>query len=919
MNTVITLPGWQVVGWTMLYFLAAGTAVALVGAGLRLALRGINPTIRYATSLAVFAVLALLPLGIAGIVSRGVPAPGQRGVPAPVQIRAFNLDPLPVPIELNPEFADSADEQALLPESGTGSSTEPLPAQPVQRRASIASLLTGTVEVLPWVWIVGTPLTFLLLASGLVGAERLRHSSQALDAGPFVETCETLRQALQVTRRVGIAVCERVATPLLVGIVRPLILLPPVALTGWSQDELEMVLLHELAHVRRWDNLVNLVQRVVESLLFFHPAVWVVSRWVRRDREDCCDAVVVAVTAKPQAYAELLLSLTSPPPLAGLATSTPLSEHPVAGRIRRILKLEDEPMLVSRNTLVAVATAVLSLVLTVGLLAPRATDAEESQASRVVPDPDTEESTTENTEDTEEEKSKPLFPTLEEQKAADVAYKLLGVELELLREEELMHLRTRGYKGGLRVYSEDNPPYGLQSGDLLVGLHVWPTENLEQVVHILTRDDLDQLSPLKFYVIRQDFSYGGGEPYGGGGQFQPIQKGQSRLVTGRTSVNLDAWRALPEIQELAADNAGTRKNKQQEPEQPVENKLLYDGKTFDQWKNAWQHDLKTENRIECIKALAAFGRAGMADEAAAAILDVAEQYDFYRIDSSPEGKLKKAVIELLTNNEKSRLPEKTWLPMLVNRLEREPQRYRWLTWNLLSRLNTADAATKNTLLEFQRNSDPSIRQVALQVILQANLPYDSALNKAQPLFSESERKELYREALESDPQMAANLLSNQTASWLNTEELLNLFLNEDESIRVAARSSQILFLFGNQEDEQSARIVEALSAVLHDANRQGVHLEAVRALGTLRDRAQKSEALLNEIIEKTSDEDMLRAALFARERVTAPGFLLPQNLSAKSRELLEKSERGRRYLVDQGFLQREFNHEARKVTRHEYP
>ena len=68
--------------------------------------------------------------------------------------------------------------------------------------------------------------------------------------------------------------CERIAAPVLVGILRPIILLPPAAITGWTPDEIEMVLLHELAHVRRWDNLVNLVQRIIESLLFFHPAVW---------------------------------------------------------------------------------------------------------------------------------------------------------------------------------------------------------------------------------------------------------------------------------------------------------------------------------------------------------------------------------------------------------------------------------------------------------------------------------------------------------------------------------------------------------------------------------------------------------------------------------------------------------------------
>ena len=70
-----------------------------------------------------------------------------------------------------------------------------------------------------------------------------------------------IAESLRIGRRVTIAVCERIAAPVLVGIVRPMILLPPAALTGWSPDEIEMVLLHELAHVRRWDNLVNLVQR----------------------------------------------------------------------------------------------------------------------------------------------------------------------------------------------------------------------------------------------------------------------------------------------------------------------------------------------------------------------------------------------------------------------------------------------------------------------------------------------------------------------------------------------------------------------------------------------------------------------------------------------------------------------------------
>ena len=158
------------------------------------------------------------------------------------------------------------------------------------------------------------------------------------------------------------AVCDRVATPVLVGIVRPLILLPAAAMGGWGPEQIEMVLLHELAHVRRWDNLVNLLQRLVESLLFFHPAVWIVSGWVRQEREHCCDRIVVAHTGRAYAYAETLLALASEPaPLAAISVAlVPRRKHLVR-RIRHILTpREDHPMKLSRSLILVVAAAILA-------------------------------------------------------------------------------------------------------------------------------------------------------------------------------------------------------------------------------------------------------------------------------------------------------------------------------------------------------------------------------------------------------------------------------------------------------------------------------------------------------------------------------------------------------------------------------
>ncbi len=288
----------------------------------------------------------------------------------------------------------------MLRESADDTNTisNPRPTQKLGAPRELTDVIALIPTYLPWVWIIGTPLTFILLATGVVGAERLRRTSRVIDDGPIAEACARLVESLRIGRRVTIAVCERIAAPVLVGIVRPIILLPPAALTGWSPDEIEMVLLHELAHVRRWDNLVNLLQRVIESLLFFHPAVWLMSTWVRREREACCDAVVVGRTNRPHAYAEMLVAFAArlseqsepgrPRPRAGGFThdrarpsslvSSAMAAGPLRGRIRQILGLQDDPMLISGKSLGVVMSGLLLVATLVVLNLPTRTEAEES-------------------------------------------------------------------------------------------------------------------------------------------------------------------------------------------------------------------------------------------------------------------------------------------------------------------------------------------------------------------------------------------------------------------------------------------------------------------------------------------------------------------------------------------------------------
>jgi len=120
-----------------------------------------------------------------------------------------------------------------------------------------------------------------------------------------------LRQTLQrsQSRQVALCVSDRVQVPTAIGLVKPAVVIPRWVMQELSADELNQILLHELAHLRRWDDWTNLAQKIVKALFFFHPAVWWIESKVSLEREMACDDAVLAETASPRAYAECLAHL----------------------------------------------------------------------------------------------------------------------------------------------------------------------------------------------------------------------------------------------------------------------------------------------------------------------------------------------------------------------------------------------------------------------------------------------------------------------------------------------------------------------------------------------------------------------------------------------------------------------------------
>jgi beta-lactamase regulating signal transducer with metallopeptidase domain len=349
-------PYWLAAGWTMFQFLGIGVLLWIFGGLLRFALRRVEPQVRYAVALGLLLAAAAVPAGlfVATLDSaEKLAAPGDFQTSASIRAPNEILQRQPAPREASAVDA----EAARIPDSAAsvGSATF---STSIEWKSVVTSGLNAVRDLacrwLPWLWLSGTPLILVALACGVSGAGRLRRAGRLLEDGDVVAANQRLRAALRVGRQVAIVACDRVAAPILVGILRPAILLPPAVLAGFSPEQMEMILLHELAHVRRCDNLVNFVQRVIEAALFFHPVVWWLSSWVRLEREECCDRVVVAHTGRPQAYAETLAALALPGMTPRHAAAAMADCHLVT-RIRHILNLEDEIMNVSRFVFVAAA------------------------------------------------------------------------------------------------------------------------------------------------------------------------------------------------------------------------------------------------------------------------------------------------------------------------------------------------------------------------------------------------------------------------------------------------------------------------------------------------------------------------------------------------------------------------------------
>ena len=251
---------------------------------------------------------------------------------------------------------------------------KPLPTQVTQ---AIPSVSTPSIfskpalsDYLLWIWFAGFILMTLRLLRLMEGARYLRSHCRPLDDFRTGVLFEEIKEALKLSRHVSLLLSDTITSPLAMGLFWPTVLLPATLVTGLSSDQLRAILAHELAHIRRYDYLVNFIQLIVESIFYYNPAVWWLSHQIRIEREACCDALAVRIVGERVDYAEVLLHLAQKtrqvPSLAAAAQGFNLHDKHqgrLLDRVRRLLLPGYWPQLRLRWYSVA-----LGLLITIALL-----------------------------------------------------------------------------------------------------------------------------------------------------------------------------------------------------------------------------------------------------------------------------------------------------------------------------------------------------------------------------------------------------------------------------------------------------------------------------------------------------------------------------------------------------------------------
>jgi beta-lactamase regulating signal transducer with metallopeptidase domain len=319
-ESLVRQPAAQAIGWALLHFVWQGALIGVLTAAALAVLRRSAADVRYVVSTIALSLMLTLPAVTAAQLWQSTSVTGGSLSSEAAKTRS-------APVARAPHDADTTVVRPDVPVAKTSRASQGgIPALQIE----------SWLPVVVLAWVCGVVVLSLRLMSGWLWVQRMKSHGTAPAGDAWEHLAARLSRRLHIARRVRLLESTLVDVPTVIGWIKPVILLPASALSGLAPHQLEAILAHELAHIRRHDYLVNLLQTLVETLLFYHPAVWWLSRRIRAERENCCDDLAVSLSGDPYTYAKALADLEELRGAKGLLVLA-ASGGSLVHRVRRLL------------------------------------------------------------------------------------------------------------------------------------------------------------------------------------------------------------------------------------------------------------------------------------------------------------------------------------------------------------------------------------------------------------------------------------------------------------------------------------------------------------------------------------------------------------------------------------------------------
>src|SRR5690606_32200412 len=279
-------------GWTLIHSIWQGSLVALVLGLLFWILHRQSAQVRY--FLALSAMLLVLIMSVGTFIYLFEKQTGSNASASPMTLEVLpKQHEVWVDVAPYPQMSDIS--SASVASSGIWS--------------EITAYFHQHLPVIVVLWLMGVVVLLLKLIGGIAYVQRLKNYRTQPVTAIWQKQVNMLARRLQVSKSIQLMESALVKTPMVIGHLKPVILLPVGILTGLPPAQIEVILAHELAHIRRHDYLINILQKLVELLFFYHPAIWWISAMVRAEREHCCDDIAVSITGDSFTFGKALASI----------------------------------------------------------------------------------------------------------------------------------------------------------------------------------------------------------------------------------------------------------------------------------------------------------------------------------------------------------------------------------------------------------------------------------------------------------------------------------------------------------------------------------------------------------------------------------------------------------------------------------